>query len=190
MDQLRICFVGKMRSGKSEAVEYIKNNYDTDVVDFGDNLKEIVDILYPTIDKNIKRRSLYTKVGQHMRKLDEDIWIKSVRTKICGSKKEVLCVASCRQKNEYDFLKSLGFTFIKVVCRKDSIRIKRAEDSGDVFKLEDFIHETEISIDDIRCDYSVYNEATKEELYAQLENVINTIKENKHEYRKYITKGI
>ena len=86
MKNLKICLVGKMRSGKSQAVEHIKSQFypQAEVVDFGDALKEVVNILYPlnNIEDGSKRRKKLQTVGQHMRKLNEDIWIECVDMKI------------------------------------------------------------------------------------------------------------
>lgn len=174
-EQLRICFIGKMRSGKSEAIEYLKTKYDIEVVDFGDSLKEVVDKIYPKqAEYGIKNRALLQRVGQHMRKMDEDIWLHSVDHKIKKSNKKIVACASCRQQNEYDYLNKMAFLFVKVEC-KDSTRIKRAEDSGDYFKLENFTHETELKIDDFMFDYRINNDGNIEDLHRQIDLIMKDI---------------
>lgn len=171
-EQIKICFIGKMRSGKSEAINYLKKKYDVEVVDFGDSLKEVIKIVYPR--KCGKPRALLQQVGQHMRKLDEDIWLYSVDKKINNSDKKIIACASCRQQNEYDYLNKMAFLFIKVVC-KDSLRIKRAEDAGDSFDLKDFIHETEVQIDNFDCQYVLYNDEDLKSFHEQIDNIMEHI---------------
>ena len=173
--QIRICFIGKMRSGKSEAIEYLKTKYDIEVVDFGDSLKEVVKTIYPKqTNYGCKNRTLLQKVGQHMRKLDEDIWLHSVDEKINNSNKKIIACASCRQQNEYDYLNKMAFLFVKVEC-KDSIRVKRAEDAGDSFNLKDFVHETELLVDDFECNYHIDNNGNIDNFHKQIDLIMKDI---------------
>ena len=173
--QVRICFIGKMRSGKSEAINYISKKYNIEVVDFGDSLKEVVSIIYPNkCQEGVKNRTLLQSIGQHMRKLDENIWLHSVESKILASNKKMIACASCRQQNEYDFLNKMAFLFIKIDC-KDSIRIQRAEEAGDCFKLEDFVHETELLADYFNCDYYIDNNGNVEDFHNEIDLVMKDI---------------
>lgn len=174
-NQIRICFVGKMRSGKSEAINYLKTKYDIEVVDFGDTLKEVVSKIYPEQTRDgRKNRHLLQKVGQHMRKMDESVWLNPVKDKIKTSNKKIIACASCRQENEYDLLNKMAFLFVKVSC-KDSIRIKRAEESGDVFNLKDFTHETESMVDYFLCDYYIDNNGDIDSFHRQIDYIMEKI---------------
>lgn len=169
--QLKICFIGKMRSGKSKAVDYVISTRKAEKVDFGDKLKEVVNMLYPNLDKQTKNRKLLQGIGQHMRMYDESIWLRPVDKIITESDKDIIVCASCRQDNEYNFLKQHGFKFVKIDC-KDSLRVKRAEDSGDDFSLMDFMHETELQVDNFKVDYVITNEDSIEFLENEIENIL------------------
>ena len=176
MNQLKICLVGKMRSGKSEVINHLMDKMgeeNVELVDFGDALKDIAKMLYPE-EMNTKNRKLLTTIGQHMRDLDEDVWINVVKRKIENCNKQIIVCASCRQQNEYDFLNKIGFLFVKVCC-KDSLRVLRAEQDGDNFKLEDFVHETESKIVDFVCKYNIVNNNDKQSLYNQMDGILNII---------------
>ena len=173
--QIRICFLGKMRSGKSEAINYLKTKYNVEVVDFGDSLKQVVNTIYPQhVNYGCKNRALLQKVGQHMRKMDQDVWLYSVDEKINNSDKEIIACASCRQQNEYNYLNKIAFLFVKVDC-KDSLRVKRAEDAGDAFKLKDFVHETELLVDDFEYDYYIDNNGDINNFYRQIDCIMKDI---------------
>lgn len=179
MKQIKICFVGKMRSGKSEAVNYMLEKFkgEVEVVDFGDALKEVVNSLHPE-KRGVKDRAKLQEIGQYMRKLDEDIWINPVKHKIENTDKKIIVCASCRQKNEYDFLNKIGFLFVRVSCL-DSLRVRRAENSGDKFNLKDFVHETEMGIDDFECELEIVNDWSKDKFYSNIDSVVNYLI-NKH----------
>ena len=60
MNQLKICLVGKMRSGKSEVINHLMDKMgeeNVELVDFGDALKDVAKMLYPE-EMNTKNRKL------------------------------------------------------------------------------------------------------------------------------------
>lgn len=176
-NKIKICLVGKMRSGKSSVVEYLVNEYfknkKIEVVDFGDALKEITYILYPQ-SKKAKDRNRLQLIGQHLRKIDEDIWVNVVARKIKKSTAEVIICASCRQNNEYEYLKKEGFVFIKIDC-SDELRIQRAKSNGDNFDLSNLNHETEVSIDSFNYDYNIINNKGVNELHKNINRIMGDI---------------
>lgn len=176
-NQIKICFIGKIRSGKSAAVNYTAEKLgreNVEIVDFGDELRNLVKVLYP--DKNGKNRKMLQTIGQHMRELDEDIWIRPVEHKIKNSNKKYIICSSCRQQNEYDFLNKIGFLFIKIDCL-DSIRVMRSEMSGDVFNINDFLHETEMEVDNFKSDYVISNNSDLISLQSKIDLILKYINE-------------
>ena len=175
MKNLKICLVGKMRSGKSQAVEHIKSQFypQAEVVDFGDALKEVVNILYPlnNNEDGSKRRKKLQTIGQHMRKLNEDIWIECVDMKINKMPDTTILCASCRQQNEYNYLKKKGFIFIKIESDIND-RVQRMLDCGDNFEESDLNHETELLIDSFEVDYIIKNNDTIESFKDKLNKII------------------
>lgn len=176
---LKICFIGKMRSGKSTAVKIVQDNFsDVAHYDFGDGLKQVVNIAFPPDDAKVKRRKVLQTVAQHMRKLDEDVWVNIVKKQITNSSNNIIIVTGCRQQNEYDMLKENGFIFIDVTSL-DSLRIKRAEDTGDSFELKDFVFETELSIDNLpKSDIIITNNREPKEFEEKVLKVISGLLDN------------
>lgn len=168
---MKIAVVGKMRSGKDTLAEYfLENDYAVKLA-FGDEIKRVANFYFPEIVRQGKPRKLYQMIGQTFREFNPNIWIKFLDTKL-GRLKDFgldhrVVVSDVRQMNEYEYLKSQGFTVIKVWAN-DEIRRERIIKSGDVVNEEDFNHETETITDTIPCDYCVVNNGTLEEF---MENI-------------------
>lgn len=164
-EKLKICVYGKMRSGKSEVVKYLQEKFDADVFDFGDGLKEVVNIINPR-DNGRKNRAMLQKVGQHMREMDPQVWINIVDHKIKKSDKKVIICTGCRQPNEYDYLNKMAFLFIKVVADED-IRIARMKKAGDYVRQSSIHHETEKYLDNFLYDVVIFNNYNKLDLLKE-----------------------
>lgn len=159
---MRIAVFGRIRSGKSQVGEYIKNylfnekNQGCELYEFSQAVQSCVEILYPNL-KGIKDREKLVSVGQHLRKLDEDIWVNIVKHNILNSSSDNILVVGVRQENEFKMLEELGFTFIKVEANED-IRIFRSKLVGDKNTTNLLNNETELLIDDYKEDYLISNE--------------------------------
>ena len=81
---MRIAVYGKLRAGKTAVCDYITEKFDCEILECSGALQEIVDILYPD-KKGIKDRELLVTIGQHLRKIDEDIWVNLLEHKINDS---------------------------------------------------------------------------------------------------------
>lgn len=170
---MRVAVLGKLRSGKTEVANILEENR-FEVMDFSDALKDCLKILYPYLDKEKKNRELLISVGQHLRALDEDIWVNILKHRILSSKSENVLIMGVRQANEYEMLKSLGFKFIKIEANPD-IRIERCINNNDIFSPETLNHYTETLLDDFEVDYMIKNEGTLEELRRKVLIVLNNI---------------
>ncbi|HEF5065783.1 hypothetical protein [Bacillus paramobilis] len=169
---MKIAIVGELRSGKDTfANYYIERGFKKFA--FGDSIKEVINMYFPHLWAEGKPRKAMQIIGQAFRAIDPMYWINKLDKKvywyerIFGNKQEVdVIVTDLRQPNEYDYLKSKGYTVIKVYADLET-RIRRAEEAGDKFDMESLNHETEIFIRDIPCDYLVTNNGTLEELLQQ-----------------------
>lgn len=170
---MNIAIYGKLRAGKSAVCEYIAENYECEVLEFSGALQEAINVMYPN-KKGIKDRELLISVGQHMRKLDEDVWVNIVRHKIENSTKPHILVAGVRQANEFKMLKELGFTFIKVDA-SESVRVQRCIENGDKFNKESLKNSTETIMDNYDPDYLILNEYGFKELEISIRNVLDDI---------------
>lgn len=173
MINLKFAVVGKIRSGKTVVAEYIcKSLYSCEKMEFSDALRNCVDIMYPEI-KGTKDREKLIAVGQHMRKLDKEIWVNIIEHKIKESKADHIVVSSVRQQNEVDMLRKNGFKIIKVEAPEE-VRVNRCIAAGDVFDKTSFTDPTETDMDNFSYDYKVINNKGIEELKF---NVLKILKE-------------
>ncbi|PFB17040.1 hypothetical protein CN399_08775 [Bacillus cereus] len=176
---MKIALVGKMRSGKDTVAKFFIDNEDANQIAFGDEIKKIARRYFPEIVAKGKPRKLYQVLGQEMRKIDPDVWVKALDrtlTNLMGYGETSFVISDVRQLNEYHYLKEMGFTVIKVEA-DDELRKERIYQSGDLFEPEHFYHETETTVDDIPCDYLVTNNTTLADLYDQIIYIHNELKE-------------
>lgn len=170
---MKIAVYGKLRAGKTEACNYISQKLDCDVFEFSKGVQEVIDVIYPET-KGTKNRELLVSVGQHLRKLDENVWVNIVKNKILNSEKPNILVAGVRQENEFEMLKELGFTFIQIEA-SETTRVERCMAQGDSFKLESLRDHTEMVMDNYKPDYLILNEYGFKELEISINNVLSEI---------------
>ena len=177
---LRFGVVGKIRSGKSTVADLLAKRISDEFlgyckIEFSDALKEVTDILYPET-KDTKDREKLIAVGQHMRKLDTDVWVNIVERKIKEVENEYgenmpIIVSSVRQPNEVEMLERNGFVLIKVEADED-IRIQRCLDAGDSFSIESFNDYTETALDDMDFEYVIKNNESLEHLKKCINHIV------------------
>ena len=184
---MKIAVYGKLRAGKSAVCDYIANKYDCEILEFSGAVQEVVDVIYPE-KKGVKDRETLVTVGQHMRKLDKDVWVNVIRNKIENSKARHILVAGVRQQNEYEMLKELGFTFIQVDA-SETTRVERCIQAGDKFDKKSLRNSTEMVMDDWKPDYLILNEYGFKELEISIRNTISDI-QNKELREAFFRDGI
>lgn len=172
---MKIAVYGKLRAGKTAVCDYIKSNSPNwEILDFGDALKECVAIAYPESVNRPKNRELLISFGQHLRKLDEDIWVNALKHRILNTFSDHILVTGVRQQNEYDMLKKQGFIFIRVEADREA-RIERCKANGDIFKEENLEDPTELAMDNFEADYTILNNRGFKELEISIRNVMADI---------------
>ncbi|MGD2330640.1 AAA family ATPase [Bacillus amyloliquefaciens] len=175
---MKIAVAGKMRSGKDTLAKFFIENDKAYQLAFGDGIKKVANTYFPHIVAQGKPRKLYQFIGEEFRKIDPYVWVNYLdqRMKHLGFLHiEDFVVSDVRQMNEYEYLKSKGFTVIKVEAA-DEIRRERIEKSGDIFEPEDFYHHTETAVDEIPCDYLVTNNDDLNAFYEQINFVYNELR--------------
>ena len=174
---MKICVYGKLRSGKSEVCNLLREEFKRDaiILDFGDAMKECLSIAYPQVDMNKKPRSLMISFAQHLRRLDEMIWVNALKYRIENCKNENILVTGLRQKEGVEMLKDFGFIFVKVSASEDT-RLERCRKANDDFKLEDLNNETETELDTFPYDFEILNEGDFVTLSAMVKGVVEQCK--------------
>ncbi|NGM81219.1 AAA family ATPase [Paenibacillus sp. 7124] len=188
-----IGLIGKLRSGKSAAGDYLASKYGYTQFAFGDELKDDFHREYPDIPREPKPRAGYQEYGQRMRReRGENVWIDACLGKIAdihdnyalgklvryyGELAEPFraVITDCRQLNEAEALASRSFVLIRVEA-PDSLRIQRAKAAGDTFTDADLAHDTETALDGCTADFTVVNDAGLAELYAQIDEIMGYLR--------------
>lgn len=177
---MNIALTGHLRSGKDAIAAHLVANYGYTRFAFGDELKRDFHRRYPEIPREPKPRLGYQSHGQLMRKLTyEDIWVEKcfeeiTYGRICpasGIGDSPVVISDLRQPNEIDRCRAEGYVIIRVTA-PESLRIQRAIESADTFRLADLTHETESHVDSFTVDYEVGNSGKLAELYAKVDEII------------------
>ncbi|MEK5178500.1 hypothetical protein [Paenibacillus odorifer] len=183
-----IGLIGKLRSGKSAAGDYLASKYGYTQFAFGDELKRYAHELFGEPAPGTKPRELYQWFGQAMRDRDPDVWVRKcfdhiervnlarwLATQEAGG--PIVCnpphavVTDVRQLNEAEALAARSYVLIRVTA-PDGLRIERAVNSGDTFNYRDVVHLTETALDGYAADFTVVNDAGLDALYAQIDKII------------------
>lgn len=177
---LKIAITGEIRSGKDTVTDYLQDEIGgIGKLYFAEGIEDIIRRYFPeAYEGNTKPRWHFQEVGTYMREVNVDVWVNAVERKYKNLKdigvKNFICT-DLRQFNEYDWLKANGFIVIKVETEAE-IRIERMKASGDKFDAQSLVHPVELKIRSLKYDYLITNNTTLEDLYAQVDNVLDELK--------------
>lgn len=193
---LRIALTGRIRSGKTTIADHLWLKHDFARVSFASSLKLTADRLFSHLYEPIyedcpfsedgrsikdyrKPRALLQELGQKMREIDEDVWIKQAEqdVKLAEAWRSTagVVIDDLRQPNEYDWARTNGFIIIRVEA-SESMRLERAKQAGDSFNEEDLAHDTEQHVDKFDVDYTIVNDGDLDELERQVDEILAEIK--------------
>ena len=130
-------------------------------------------LLYPDAVAQSKPRHLYQAIGQGMRGIDPNVWLKYMDRNIKRDGLEDIVITDVRQQNEVDMLCRAGFKMVRVrVNANHKTRVKRMVACGDVFDMAELNHETELHIETFTVDYEIFNDGNIEGLYQQIKQLL------------------
>lgn len=159
-----LAFGCQARVGKSTAVEYLLKNYGGKEFSFA---APLYDILYFAQDRcgieRHKDRDFLQWIGTDWgRKQDENIWVNILlRDAIKQYNYGNVYISDVRFPNEFEALKKEGFILIKLV--RESRELNETQKK----------HASETALDEEdRWDYVIKNDGTKEELFEQLDKIV------------------
>lgn len=175
-----IFLMGKQRSGKDTVADYLSQEYGFTKLALADGVYEIAHDFFKMKEKD---RELLINIGQKMREIDPDVWIKRVWSYIerirswkklvaldslkQGSSHRVLSprfvIPDVRLPNEWEFFQDRGGVAMEVKASK-SVREKR---SGYDPEFEN--HYTENALREYGTTCYVINEGTLKDLFRQVD---------------------
>ena len=184
---IRIALTGKLRSGKSTIADILWLNYDFEKVSFATTLRQVAELLFGHMHEYnnesptgySKPRALLQTLGQKMREIDEDVWVRQAEQAVLWAEDSRrtagVVIDDLRQPNEYEWARANGFIIIRVEA-DEALRLKRAEQAGDSFSEEDMAHDTEQHVDKFDVDYTIVNNGDMDELERQVDEIMSDIK--------------
>jgi dephospho-CoA kinase len=171
--RLLIGITGKMGSGKSLAADYLCEKYHCKKLRLSGKMRDIAKELEiePT-------RDFLQGIGRFMREFDDDVWVRYIFKKVQSTDSPIV-IDDIRRQNEINFLRPLGFTFIRIDTDSD-IRRRRIEKRG-TEEISDADwqrwsrHLTENQVTKLSVDYYLENNESIAVLHEELDKIISKI---------------
>ena len=172
---MKIGLIGLKRAGKSEFGNISVKEFGYKELAFADELKKYAKLLFPDHFKNNdKPVKLLQDFGEGMRKIDTDIWVKLLANNFDKLELDELnvVVTDVRHQNEVDYLKSKGFTIVKIENNISDI-IDRCRATESDFEPNLLLHESEqLALRDDIADITIENKGTLEEYQNKVRNFL------------------
>lgn len=163
---MKIGLIGLKRAGKSTFGDIAVKEFGYKELAFADELKKYAKLLFPDhFQNNDKPVKLLQDFGEGMRKIDPDIWIKLLANNFDKLELDELnvVVTDVRHQNEVDYLRSKGFTIVKIENNISDI-IDRCRATESDFEPNLLLHESEqLALRDDVADITIHNKGTLEE---------------------------
>lgn len=192
--EIKIALIGKARSGKNTFANNLSHamyelldapdDFNVDGYSFAEELKTIVNKLFPNVEKD---REKLVAVGEFMRSLDPDVWVKQLGRRYNNTfnlnVNEMLydfeydiptlsIITDVRRENEAQWALENGFTLI-YVSAFEAYRQGRSslQDIMQARPVDDEVDKVIEAFDPLE----VKNNGTEEELYAKAESLITML---------------
>lgn len=166
----KIIINGRACSGKDEIADYLVEKYGYIKISFATPIYEIAREYFEMTNKD---RKLLQLIGEAMRSIDSDVWVKYA-FKVANELDKVV-IADLRRENEYTHAVKNGFTPIRVQADYD-IRIERCiKRDGQYPDTSLWEDEVETGADNFTYEYEITNNGTLEELHRQIDRIMEVI---------------
>jgi len=183
MAKIILGLVGTLASGKDASKKYLEKKYGAQSCRFSSILRDILN----RVDLEIKRENLQKLSTVLRQTFGEDLLAKAITKDASTLNSDIVIVDGVRRMTDIVHLNTLSNFFLIKIDADPKIRYERMkirnENVGDDKKTyEDFLHDQEVEADrEIplvmqTAKYSLNNDGTFNELYAQLDKLINDLK--------------
>lgn len=170
---MKIGLIGLKRSGKNTFSDIAVKEFGYKELAFADELKKYAKLLFPDHFKNNdKPVKLLQDFGEGMRKIDTDIWVKLLANNFDKTDELNVVVTDVRHQNEVDYLRSKGFTIVKIENNISDI-IDRCRATESDFEPNLLLHKSEqLALRDDLADITIENKGTLEEYQNKVRNFL------------------
>lgn len=170
---MKIGLIGLKRAGKNTFGDIAVKEFGYKELAFADELKKYAKLLFPDHFKNNdKPVKLLQDFGEGMRKIDTDIWVKLLANNFDKIDELNVVVTDVRHQNEVDYLRSKGFTIVKIENNISDI-IDRCRATESDFEPNLLLHESEqLALRDDIADITIENKGTLEEYQNKVRNFL------------------
>jgi len=176
-----IGLVGESGSGKDTVADYLEEKYGAILMRFADPLRETLSLYV----QNISREDLQWFSFALRNRFGNKVLSEALRKKIDLIDEGIVFINGMRVPEDYGFVKSFPNSYVVYVTLDQKSRwqriYNRKEKSDDKVSLEKFQEmeraEIEVSIPKIgeKADFRIENTGTKEELFAQVDELIHSL---------------
>lgn len=166
---MKIAFTGWAGSGKTEASKFLCREYGFTRLSFADGIKQITRGIFNVRDKN---RKLLQQVGEKMREIDPDVWVKHTMNRILPYKSRYV-IDDLRRKNEFDALVENNFYIFRIVADED-VRIKRLIDRDGFCDTALLYNDSENGCADIDL-FEIENNGSLNDMYSELNMILQKL---------------
>lgn len=170
---MKIGLIGLKRAGKNTFGDIAVKEFGYKELAFADELKKYAKLLFPDHFKNNdKPVKLLQDFGEGMRKIDTDIWVKLLANNFDKIDELNVVVTDVRHQNEVDYLRSKGFTIVKIENNISDI-IDRCRATESDFEPNLLLHKSEqLALRDDIADITIENKGTLEEYQNKVRNFL------------------
>lgn len=169
---MRIALCAKMRRGKTTVANYLVEKHGFVRIGFADKLKEMVADLRPDLfENNNKPRLELQNFGQMAKEvLGRDVWVnvalRRINFEATGGARIVL--DDLRFDFEAEALRKAGFVIVKIEGINRETGANHAQSMHEM-------HESELGVDSIKPDYTIYNSGNLDALYKVVERLLHEV---------------
>ena len=170
---MKIGLIGLKRAGKNTFGDIAVKEFGYKELAFADELKKYAKLLFPDHFKNNNKPvKLLQDFGEGMRKIDTDIWVKLLANNFDKIDELNVVITDVRHQNEVDYLRSKGFTIVKIENNISDI-IDRCRATESDFEPNLLLHESEqLALRDDIADITIENKGTLEEYQNKVRNFL------------------
>lgn len=166
---------GKAGTGKTTVADTIVSLYDIPLKRYAlaDPIKQLDAELFLPVEG--KPRWRYQALGQSLREIDEDVWIRALDNRISANYPTIGVIDDVRNTNEFNHYSAAGYISIRVECDYH-LRLERLYRRDGTVDINALDHETETALDGVKHDYTIYNNYGLESLREQVLEILDDMR--------------